>query len=347
MLRRDRWTGRGLHDLVQGLRDCDPALIRAIEAEFCAGSDFPAADPVPGLGMARLDPAAPPPPTPSPPARSGFADPLTGGGGLLEAIIWRKGRPALAIRSGRFETDDRTDPQASVLLDRLEAARAHLECRIPAVGRIEVEGNAEGEAFGTGWLVTPQVIVTNAHVARKFAMSAGHGFRFRSSFTGDGRQSARIDFLAEQGLGDAHEVAITDILWIASDGEADIAFLGLEHAVDIPPIPLADAPTQPGAHVAAIGYPMRDYGYPDPVLMEAIFGGLYGYKCLSPGLVRSFTGSVLHDCSTLPGNSGSPIIDLTSGLAVGLHFVGGRLEGDNHAIPAAVVADRLARLGLN
>ena len=48
-----------------------------------------------------------------------------------------------------------------------------------------------------------------------------------------------------------------------------------------------------------------------------------------------------HDATTLGGNSGSVVMDLATGQAVGLHF--GGYEGDrNMAVQAPVVADRLA-----
>ena len=52
---------------------------------------------------------------------------------------------------------------------------------------------------------------------------------------------------------------------------------------------------------------------------------------------------VLHDCSTLGGNSGSVLLDLATGEAVGLHFAGRFLEA-NYAVPAAVVAARLEQV---
>ena len=55
------------------------------------------------------------------------------------------------------------------------------------------------------------------------------------------------------------------------------------------------------------------------------------------------TDVVLHDCSTLGGNSGSVVLDLATGQAVGLHFAGRFLEA-NYAVPAAVVAARLERV---
>ena len=41
---------------------------------------------------------------------------------------------------------------------------------------------------------------------------------------------------------------------------------------------------------------------------------------------------ILHDCSTLGGNSGSPLIDLETHKVIGLHF-GGIEKNANFAIP--------------
>jgi endonuclease G len=75
--------------------------------------------------------------------------------------------------------------------------------------------------------------------------------------------------------------------------------------------------------------------------MYSIFGEVYDTKRLAPGQVTGVQpGILLHDCSTLGGNSGSVLLDLTSGEAVGLHFAGRFLEA-NYAVAAAVVAERL------
>ena len=46
---------------------------------------------------------------------------------------------------------------------------------------------------------------------------------------------------------------------------------------------------------------------------------------------------ITHDCSTLGGNSGSVLLDLQTGEAVGLHFAGLYLQ-DNFAVPAVMSA---------
>jgi endonuclease G len=111
-----------------------------------------------------------------------------------------------------------------------------------------------------------------------------------------------------------------------------------------PPIPLSASPAQAEQQVAVIGYPARDSRVPDDQLMQSIFGNVYNKKRLAPGQVTKARADVLlHDCSTLGGNSGSVVLDLATGEAVGLHFAGRFLE-TNFAVPASVVADRLERV---
>src|SRR5208337_1392351 len=97
--------------------------------------------------------------------------------------------------------------------------------------------------------------------------------------------------------------------------------------------------------VAAIGYPARDSRVPDQALVSRIFGDIYDKKRLAPGtLLDSPTEDLLsHDCSTLGGNSGSVLLDLGTGEAVGLHRAGLYLQA-NYAVPSALIQDRLSRL---
>ena len=48
-----------------------------------------------------------------------------------------------------------------------------------------------------------------------------------------------------------------------------------------------------------------------------------------------------HDATTLGGNSGSVVLDVETGYAVGMHFSGSFLES-NYAVRAAVLLDQAA-----
>jgi endonuclease G len=90
-----------------------------------------------------------------------------------------------------------------------------------------------------------------------------------------------------------------------------------------------------GAEVAAIGYPWPDQS--NPLFAPAIFANKYGVKRAALGEVMGVRPQrFFHDCSTLGGNSGSPVLDLQSGRVVGLHY-SGLFMYRNEAIPGGDV----------
>jgi endonuclease G len=263
----------------------------------------------------------------------------------LETIVLKVGRPVLSIVGSRAQLEFR-ESASEVWRGRLEAAADRLEAAIRAVGRINVAGHPELQWVGTGWLADETTVVTNRHVAREFGRRANGRF----TFTTPGRTAIRpsIDFLGELDRADRLEFRVVEILHIEDDDGPDVALLRVEPADGGPalssPIPLAAAPVRPGTHIAVIGYPARDSRIADFSLMQSIFGDVYDHKRLAPGQVlESRPHLVTHDCSTLGGNSGSVVVDLTDGRAVALHFAGRFLKA-NSAVPAAIVAERLAAL---
>lgn len=261
-------------------------------------------------------------------------------------IVLRVGRPVLAIVDDAAVLDFK-DSQSAVWRTRLESSAERLTRAAQAVGRIEVQGLRGVPFVGTGWLVDKYTVVTNRHVALAFAQRAGGGFTFRPR-TARRPMSARIDFLEETGRKGEREFEIIEILHIEDDAGPDFALLRIEPRTDrfrlAPPIPLATSLVKPEQQVAVIGYPARDSRVPDARLMQSIFGNVYNKKRLAPGQVTWAKKDVLfHDCSTLGGNSGSAVIDLATGRAVGLHFAGRFLEA-NYAVSSALVARRLEQV---
>ncbi|MGQ0619193.1 MAG: trypsin-like serine peptidase [Panacagrimonas sp.] len=264
----------------------------------------------------------------------------------VRALIVMTGRPSFPIRDNTYV------PTGDIWRDALEAAKGVLHPAIRAVGRIEVRNHPEGWAWiGTGWLVADSVVATNRHVAREFAEpDAGGRFRFFPNPETDKFLSASIDLRKEYGLPNEEVFEVLEILHVEDRGP-DIAFL----KVDIPgpawraPIRLS-AGAVAGTKVAVVGYP----GCPNPQdradadAIDEVFDGIYEVKRIAPGEIVQvdLEGHELeHDCSTLGGNSGSPVLDLASGEAVGLHFGGNSIDG-NRAVSATLVRDRLRALGL-
>jgi len=263
----------------------------------------------------------------------------------LESIILRTQRPVLAIRNNDTVVEFENADDAATWKDRLTAAQPLLTRAIPAVGRIELTGSRV-DWIGTGWLIRESVLVTNRHVAEAFAMRKGQGFSFTIGTSGQCVDAA-VDFLQELGHDDKLVFKLLRPLWIQPAPGPDVAFFEVDLASSssslAAPIPLATE-VRPTVRAAVIGYPAYDSRIPDIELMSRIYGDKYNKKRLAPGAVTAVQDKlILHDCTTLGGNSGSAVIDLDSGAALGLHFSGTFLT-TNYAVRADVVSKLFADL---
>ncbi len=262
-----------------------------------------------------------------------------------EAIIKKVGRPVLLIQDNAIE-----EPVLPLWQERLGGARANLERVIPSVGRIEVRGHPRHPWVGTGWIVAPNVIVTNRHVANAFGRLKDDAFAFRSDPVGK-QMRARIDFYEEYDRPNESEFTVREILHIEDDEGPDMAFLRVasRDEDDNPlPEPVRLAASDPGADqvVGAIGYAAWDGMRNEREVMDEIFEGIYEVKRLHPGEVMAVHDDYLnHDCSTLGGNSGSAIIDFATGDALALHYAG-RYEQQNYAVKASTLRSALEELGV-
>jgi endonuclease G, mitochondrial len=262
----------------------------------------------------------------------------------MESIVMRRERPVLAIKENVASLVFADPVDSEVWRARLERAEPKLERAIKAVGRIELKGSWI-DWVGTGWLVHESIMVTNRHVANEFAARSGDGFTFKMG--DDGRIGAAVDFLQEIDNPNMLIFKLVRPLYIEPSPGPDLAFFEIEMKAGdrklAKPIKLAKKPavTQ---NVATIGYPAYDSRIPETDLMERIYGKIYNKKRLAPGGVTKVEAArILHNCTTLGGNSGSVVIDLDSGDAVGLHNSGSFLT-TNYAVRSDVVADRLAKV---
>lgn len=228
-------------------------------------------------------------------------------------------------------------------------AKAVIDKAIPAVGRIELN-NSDYPWAGTGWLIAPNVIVTNRHVAELFARfdRKASRFVFKPGLV-SGLVSADIDFLEEENRLDSAEHPVTSVLWVAPPDEADVAFMQISKAKGLAlpqPIELLDE-VEAGTVVAAIGYPARDPSIRDQELVMRIFGpDVYDKKRLSPGKIMAIEGNTIkHDCSTLGGNSGSLLLELNTGRAVGIHRGGLVDDSANLGVTAKHLRELLVKAG--
>ena len=243
----------------------------------------------------------------------------------LEAIVQRVGRPPLLITNGQIELEDLDDfpPGTDALIKGMEPL-------VGSVGRVEFV-NASMAWGGTGWIVsqdgTSRVVATNRHVAQVVASRAsdGTGVFLRSPQTGV-RLGARIDFDEdlERQPGDPVPFSVTKVDYLADDLSADVALLCISGDGLPTALALSDDEAAAGDLVALIGYPAFDPRN-DAADQARYFHDLYGVKRLSPGKVMQALGpgsSLTHDCTSLGGSSGSPLIRMQDKEVVGLHFSG-------------------------
>jgi endonuclease G len=244
-----------------------------------------------------------------------------------ESIIMRRRRPVLAIQNGAAVLEFKDEADIPLWKARLDSAATVLGGAIPSVGRIELTGNPDFSWVGTGWLINPRYLVTNRHVAEEFARREGDGFVMQSG--PDGEMAASIDMLQEIGRNDTQVFQVKGVSYIEPRPGLDLAFLEVEQidgAVATPIMLSATAPTK-NPFVVTIGYPAFDSRIPEPDLMKQIYGEIFDKKRLAPGAITDVDQNrVLHNCTTLGGNSGSVVVDLKSGEALGLHFSGSFLR---------------------
>jgi glutamyl endopeptidase len=258
----------------------------------------------------------------------------------MRAIILLEGRPAILIQEGDFGEPPRG-------WARLAEHREGIRDVIARSGRIEVRGHINLDWLGTAFLVAPGTLMTNRHVAREFCLRDGERWTFRPGVT------TRVDFLRELGSAAALEFEITEAIGIHDDH--DLALLRVQGASAdgrVLPDPLGVAASEPAdlpeRDVYVVGYPALDTRRNEPAPIRRIFADVYDVKRLQPGRTVGYSteySAIQHDCSTLGGNSGSPVVDLESNQVIGLHF-GGRYGVGNYAVPLWKLADDpLLRLG--
>ncbi len=248
------------------------------------------------------------------------------GADALEAIVRRVGRPPLVVRNDAVELEELAEfpPGTDALIKGVERS-------VRSVGRVEFV-NHQMAWGGTGWVIqeesdTVRIVATNRHVAKVVAQRGfdGGGVFLRAPFTGL-PYGAELDFKEEVGFnpGDARPVRVTAIPYLADDAAPDVALLRIE-GDDLPSaLPLADDDAGADQLVAIIGYPAYD-SRNDASDQARYFRDLYEVKRFAPGFVMQALGdgrALTHDCTSLGGNSGSPLVSLQDGRVVGLHYAG-------------------------
>jgi hypothetical protein len=269
----------------------------------------------------------------------------------LETIVNRE-RPVLFVKDGNFDTNEVTTfgPEAVDLVDRMKQQGSLLPL-LPLIGRIDVVNFPNNIDFvGTGWFVDTDIVVTNRHVASLIARWDGRKFAFTRGVAGRALESSLCNAHEFDDLApDASRIfKVTEVLYIEPDSGPDIAFLKVDRRTDgRAPSFISVSANDAAAElpVCVIGYPARASKrvIPDQDLMKQLYRDRFDVKRAAPGFTSGIEqGSTTHDCTTLGGNSGSAVLDLVTGNAVGLHYAG-IYEEDNFAVRASVLTDYIRR----
>lgn len=218
---------------------------------------------------------------------------------------------------------------------------------IGAVGRIEVP-DAPMEFVGTGFLVGEGLVLTNRNIAQQFADGLGNkGLALH--------RDARIDFGREVGGETAASVPIIGVRLVHPYWDVAILEVG---PVSPPraPLRLQVRPPSDSRTVAVVGYPAMDTRGGGQVQKD-LLRDVSGRKRVSmgrmrPGIVQvEMPGArripaVQHEANTTAGVGGAPLVDVETGLVLGIHFAW--FKDANSAVPAWELArdPRVAHSGV-
>jgi|GEM_PF-1355036 len=262
----------------------------------------------------------------------------------MHAFVHLVARPSLAVVDGRA-------PGIPVPWRALASAHAFVARRLNGVGRLD---RHDGKSCGTGWFVTPELMVTNRHVVAALLDIPLYG-NWKGELA-DARDAANETWKANPDVrpvwdpGDNPPTEagprgrITEIV-----GLHPVHDLALLHIAGVPDaedrvLHIAGEAPDPvdGAEIYVPGYPVVGDGLGlHPALVKILFGGTSAtiIKRLAPGRLTKLDGLYLrHDATTLGGSSGSPMLSLTSHRVVGLHFSGAYAKR-NSAVPLWTLAD--------
>ncbi len=262
----------------------------------------------------------------------------------LEAIIIPDKRPTVLIQGGDYHIDNATWKHIGS-----DAIRSVLKPAITAICRVEIPGHPSLPYAGTGFLVGDGLLMTNRHVAEIFSSGLG---RRGISLISD--MQPKVDFLREAGNEEQNLFTVTDVVMVHPYW--DMALLrigGLPKGHGRLRLSLRAPQDMLDKDVVVIGYPASDPRSPADV-MNQVFGSVFQVKRLQPGTIggsgatasrarldyksyEKLVPAMLHNASTLGGNSGSAILDPISGEVMGLHFAGEYLKF-NCGVPAYELA---------
>jgi endonuclease G len=243
----------------------------------------------------------------------------------LEAAI-KALRPSVLTQKGELPSLPAYRNYPAEFLTNWNAFQSTVRPYLYSVGRIDRVDSQSGGALATGFVIGPGLLATNKHVLE--SLSAGT-FKLE-------RGQALVRFGEEWKTVPSGGVTVSVTGVRAIHPRLDVAILEIENQ-DLAPLPVDSVLPKVGAQVAALGYPQDDPR--SPVFRDLIFEGKYKLKRVAPGeIVGTDPDAVFHDCSTLGGNSGSPLVAMDTGRVVGLHRDGPLFLYRNEAVDCVSLA---------
>ncbi|MGR6430544.1 trypsin-like peptidase domain-containing protein [Rhizobium sp. PAMB 3174] len=254
--------------------------------------------------------------------------------GRVGSII-HKYRPAFILINDGLP-DNASPPPG--FTQEFDIMKPHIQRAAAATGKIHISAAPE-QVLATCVRVgaNPLLVATARHVARVILQEGAGISAGPSPEVEPANLSALRDLEVEFEATDefAREtIGIEAFEFIHSS--LDIALLRLKKPSSRLPIPLAAALTgtaTTNAPICVVGYPVTPPSASGQSKFEAVFGVgdevKTGIKRASPGRLKAvseppgpISKTARHDATTLPGSSGSPVIDATTGGLIGLHYQG-------------------------
>ncbi len=219
--------------------------------------------------------------------------------------------PPPLVRVNVFEVDGK-DPRAPYRNGRDGPDFAI--ARISTVNKIRTPDGTFARAAGTGWLISPCLLMTNYHVV------------FGTPRSGESIDSADYPVVVKMERATRRGVPVAWRDPVQEDGtferRSDIALVEIspcatvsEHPLDIDASPFPTLSGEPVLMVAFHG----DADYGGPAFTRCRITGWDPAKWL-----------LHHDCASQPGSSGAPIISTRTGKVVALH------SSTQHAPPGLI-----------
>jgi len=254
----------------------------------------------------------------------------------VEAIVRAVLRPPLAT----LGTDWILPPEFS------EEAIDQIVALLPlqrSTGRFEIY-DAGWMHVGSGWAVEETskglLVVTTRNAAARVARRTRSGEGVFLAGLPEAQPGAQI-------VSDDQATPLERFDYLADDASSNLALAWIAQAngLDIAPIPRAARDADVGEAVATLGWAACHAAPEDRTELAPFFAPLSGLSCICPGFLTSTAPDApfSHDCTTLPGQSGAPIISLATGQAVGLHAAG--TFGVGNAGVRVSTINRLLHLG--